>query len=487
MRWGNLSLNKTISALKSFDSLRKLGWAIIPGIAARTVGGINMFIEGIDGLYWNNKQHKQAVYANAKREKWVFGLAEFFNPYQQNISFEEQLKLSVNKLNKYFDLSRAFAFLREPDENMDMVGLAAMSMNYGIKDGMPVKLEQLPEGSKSIADLMKEQVKKGEVGIPGLSEAGYNQFRRMIKTVMTEIKGNMSDENILAVNTELIGGTLMHYKSWMPGVATARFGSLRYDHLMKTLKEGRYIGFLKGAGGDFLQDVENERKLAGFFHSVAKRGKEAVMEFIGLKKIQLTSIERQDKITKGEKEGNKWKYWTKKDEARWKEARKALEIEMKEWKRQNTDPAIQKITLEEFVQLRQRSMKRTLAEVRIYMLLGMLVSGMGMSDADDEKYYNQNVFLRKMYQVFNRTRLELGFALNPNELGVMLRGGIPLVGLFTDLLALIDSGWDDTLGGLGLITESPYDHPTWYHILKFTPGGNQLNRVFEFNSDSVMY
>ena len=61
----------------------------------------------------------------------------------------------------------------------------------------------------------------------------------------------------------------------------------------------------------------------------------------------------------------------------------------------------------------------------------------------------------------------------------MLRGGIPLIGLFTDMTALIDSSWESTLAEMGLIVRSPNANPTWYHVLKFTPGGTQINRIVE--------
>ena len=44
---------------------------------------------------------------------------------------------------------------------------------------------------------------------------------------------------------------------------------------------------------------------------------------------------------------------------------------------------------------------------------------------------------------------------------------------------LIDSAWESTLAEAGLVVKSPNKNPTWYHILKFTPGGTQINRIVE--------
>ena len=45
-----IDLVKVIPALQSIYSMKVLSLAVVPGIAARTVGGINMFLEGIDGV-----------------------------------------------------------------------------------------------------------------------------------------------------------------------------------------------------------------------------------------------------------------------------------------------------------------------------------------------------------------------------------------------------------------------------------------------------
>ena len=77
--------------------------------------------------------------------------------------------------------------------------------------------------------------------------------------------------------------------------------------------------------------------------------------------------------------------------------------------------------------------------------------------------------------------MELGFMLNPLELAKFLRGGIPLVGLFTDFIKLVDNSVEETLDILGIWSKSPYDRsPPLYYGTTWIPGIHQLSRVFEF-------
>ena len=86
-----------------------------------------------------------------------------------------------------------------------------------------------------------------------------------------------------------------------------------------------------------------------------------------------------------------------------------------------------------------------------------------------------------------RTRMELGFTLNPMEFAAFTRGLVPLTGLLTDSYKVVTNGWTESLEMLGVIAENPRDKtPLFYHTLKFVPGWSQLRRVFEiYDQDKI--
>ena len=131
--------------------------------------------------------------------------------------------------------------------------------------------------------------------------------------------------------------------------------------------------------------------------------------------------------------------------------------------------------------MRQRSVNRTLAEIRA--LLGMYIAAMAMGmgvGPDDEKFKNKTWLSRKMYMLLSRTRMELGFTLNPIEFATFTRGLVPLTGLFTDTMKVIDNGWSESLEMIGVLPENKRDKtPMFYHTLKFVPGWSQLRRILE--------
>jgi hypothetical protein len=465
---------KVVPALQSIYSLKVLAFAIVPGIAARTVGALNMYFEGIDGVNYNKKQMSQAHREYARNHKAVVTFSEFMDPFQSGLSWSKMRDLSMKKAAKYFNLDNAYYPLRAADENMDTLIAVAMAQNHGIdKDGNLQRMEDLlmeDENARSIWDLYLESFNKedGSFNIPGLTDAAYVDFRRRIKEVAGKIKGEMSDENIVAAQTHLMGRLLLQFKSWMPGLVSERFKGIKYNRILKSLEEGRYIGFIKGASWG-REMVENDRKFHVILGHTLKRGLEAVQHLLFLKKFITNPAER----ARLQKEGK----WTDKMEADYKRRTDALTREFENWRR-NTPGAANISSPNEFLKMRQRSVKRTLAEIRAIILIYLALSAMGIG-GDDDEFRNQNFFSRKLNMILNRVAMELGFTLNPLELTKFLRGGIPLTGLFVDAINVVTNSFDETGAILGIWSNSYDRSPPLYYSSQWIPGAHQLGRFFE--------
>ena len=85
--------------------------------------------------------------------------------------------------------------------------------------------------------------------------------------------------------------------------------------------------------------------------------------------------------------------------------------------------------------------------------------------------------MKKINMALNRTTMELGFMLNPTEFTKMLRGGIPLTGLFVNTINMVKNGVDETGDLLGLWSDANDKTPPLYYLSKMVPGVHQLRRA----------
>ena len=190
--------------------------------------------------------------------------------------------------------------------------------------------------------------------------------------------------------------------------------------------------------------------------------------------------------------------WTDTMEADYQAKRESLQLEMERFKMNSTDPNILNMTdVEEFMRMRTRSVKRSLAEIRSIIGMYLLFNFLGALGPDDEKFMQQHYATRQIMKVLGRARRELGFVLDPREFTIMLRGGIPVIGLLNDAIKVIDNGFGETYKlmrgeqtfyqSIGLERRRGNDKtPLFYHLSKFVPGVTKARQIIEpFPQDKV--
>ena len=147
----------------------------------------------------------------------------------------------MKSVSGMLDLNHLYLPLRAADENMDSIVAVAMAMNHGIdpETGNLERLEDLPPDTKSMWDSFQENLNdKEQILINNLTQDAYEDFRLRVKEVMGGIKGAMDEQNIVAIDTSLIGDAMMQFKSWMPKLAEERFMPIGYNRTLKALEEG---------------------------------------------------------------------------------------------------------------------------------------------------------------------------------------------------------------------------------------------------------
>jgi hypothetical protein len=443
---GGYSMNKMILGAKQYFGAKVLAIAIIPGTAAYLAAKANAYFEGAKGLHYTNKHLNRTHYLLAKQRDTYRAIVDDFQIWQDDITHRRGTDLSASKLSKTLTMDKLYYPYRKADEMIDNNVLVAMMQNYGVDvNGMPKRLEMLPEGSTSMYDLARESMQDGgTLSYGNLSEDGYRKFRGIAQYVAGSIKGQVSDQDINAVQTTLTGNVIMQFKNWMPRMVRERIGSFRYNQRADTYEMGRYSVV---AGEAFQVEEGIFNTLRSALVAGVKLSADAITFGVGYKMTPNEKVAK--KLFKQHKENNP------------------------------DDPKIQGMAYSEFVTMRGRQIRAAAAELRgILMLMASLLI-LGAKNEDDEKFYTQYWLTRKLYSSLSRTAMELGFLLNPNDLSTFLKGSIPMSSLLTDALKALNNTQDEVMDAITGRKDSRDKTPWGYYSLPFFPGYKQVSRWVE--------
>ena len=474
---GGLSMNRTAKTLMSWYSAKKLAFPILPALAAKTLGEANLWSQSIDGISYDRAGMYDARKMFVGNMSQYSFFANVFDAFQTPQSWVKSRGLAAKKASKYLELGNIFEPLRWADESLDRQMAVAMGYKHGIdSEGNLKRLDQLPEGSKNLHELT-EKLEDGTYMITGMTEVAYNNFKARIKAEGSKIKGQMDSTDIVAAKLTLMGAMLGQFKWWMPGLLSERFKARKFNPVLEYMEEGRYGGMGRHLASNWTPDVGIRQNLI----QVGKTAVNSLMELAMLKKFNGDPFRRKKLMDKGK--------WSESDEAKYQAKRDMLSMEMKEFKANSTDPGILDMDVDDYLKMRTRSIKRSLADVRAILGTYLLFSVLGAVGPDDEKFMQQQWGTRQLMKVLGRARRELGFVLDPRELTYMLQGGIPVIGLFNDMISVVTNGaqesYDIAIGRQTLLQALGYGRkgrdksPLFYHAGDFVIGVEKLRQIFE--------
>ena len=152
-----LSQNQTILALKNYHSIANLGLKGPVAMGALGAGWLGMGMQAAKGLYITKENLSFAKKAYFSRDPKLRALFEYFELTLEDMSKRRGDLLSSNMRAKFMTADRWYEFLARADRTIDAVLTVAMARNYGVdsKTGKLELLEDLPEGSKSLYDLIE--------------------------------------------------------------------------------------------------------------------------------------------------------------------------------------------------------------------------------------------------------------------------------------------------------------------------------------------
>jgi hypothetical protein len=439
---------KVANEVLAMHSKINLAWNSLPLIA----GHVNVHLQlrqlGSIGKHFTIGQLNSSVRSFSRFDKKYGMLRHIFEITAEGHSGlvnEKSNKVSLSKLRKAYNKSLAFIWQRRSDDAIDDTILDAMAQNYILH---PNGIDVFPRESahiylkgtqwegkvdelKSIKEMLEVydtkdisentqlkdlySIKRGN-GEGEMTKIQYIKFRNKVQYLANRAKGNYNKEDVSLYKTSLLGRFLMQYRGWMPATIMERSMSAKYSYTMEEMQIGRYRTVL----GEILNGTNN--KIVETIKQLSALGVDvATFRLFKLSKI---NEQTQHKLFEQWKLNNPGDY----EEllAKYNAFDDAEAEAFKEWLKTN-----------------EHNLTKLIAELRQYVMVSLLVLGVGFMAGDDEQ--KKNPVLRALVKHLNRVKLELGFYFSPDEfIKIATRSPMPITSILNDARKLIVNTIEET-------------------------------------------
>lgn len=447
------SSGKVLNFFMTYLSVKALGLSPILAFASKAGSQANLHMTASENQYLDNKTLREVnrVLANplSKQKAKYRAIIDLFEVTSRPVVFDQALKLKKNKLSKALSLRNIFVLHRVADDSVDNQIAVAMLKNYYI-DKADGKLKNpkytlekyskiIDKSSKSLYDSIVFNDKTGEISleVEGVSaeqiKEAVKDFRRIANGVAARVKGTATHDQAILANTHLIGRALMQFRNWMPGLITNRFSKFEFNEALREYDYGRFrVGM-----GELFQYQDIQKSMTNFSKLFA--------ETIGMGLYSAYD-----------------KYGVDNDLAK---------VYYEDFKSKN--PNLE-LTLEEFKQLRMKKMQGLATELRIYLLLGLVVTLLAKLGFDDDDDSIQSIMTNNIYHAFNRSFLEISFFFDYDSVKSIIKSPLPVARLVEDLGKIFDNTADETFDLI--FGEDSVNDKTgpFYYTIKNTPILNQF-------------
>ena len=152
------------------------------------------------------------------------------------------------------------------------------------------------------------------------------------------------------------------------------------------------------------------------------------------------------------------------------------------------NPYLDKITFEEFKEIKVAQYRAAMVELRMLLgLMAMVMFAGAHADDDDEFSYKENKAVRIALKTVAKLQQEMMFSVDPTEGGYLFQNPIPMLGMVLRAKNVLHNGLDETRD-LIFGEDSPRDKtPFLYYASGFLQGMVQLRKVFEiFDQDKAI-
>lgn len=401
-----ISSKKVISTLIMMNNLKALSGNVY-SILQNTIGGqMNIWSTASEGIFFTKNQLSQSysdyIGTNGEENKnKAKSSTEFFGIGRSQGLDRKILNSASSKLVRNITPEKGYIGQEIlTSRPIERAITNAMLKNYGLLEGLPVRLEFMPSNTKSLWELAKIG-QNGEINsIEGLTNKGKGEFRDIVEKLLGRKTGEGDSSDQSVANTNVLMRVLMEFRGWFMPMYRERFSGTHKDELLKEFMVGKYVAAYHNTLGGVKSTIKEFSKLVAQAASMGlyngKTNQEA-MEFYYHKFLE----------------------------------------ENPEYKGQ--------LSLERFVSLHEKRIRGTVIELRAMMAITMMLLLLGIDWDDDGKpLYQDNILTRQLYAVLGRGQTELNFFISPISFTKMASNPIPLMGIFTDSYNLIGNTLDET-------------------------------------------
>ena len=469
---GEVSAQKLVSKLNSIFSFMKISLPVRLAISTKISGSIFTNVEGAGGVHYANSDITKAMkmYASSQGRPVYQAVTDYFNLHTEGHTYHRARKMHSSMAARNLDTSVWYEFLGMTDRSIDRTVGVAMMHTHGLsKEGTVKRLSQLPEGTQSLLELLQENIEvdsknESRVKLGTMSDIAFAEFRQKVKRVVSGIKGEQGEDNIIAAHTELAFRLFGTFKWWMPGFLHKRFKGRYFDYIEDMPVEGRYWGMQRGMANR--EEFDSTQTIFTRIKSILYTTQNLLSHLTLLKSYTISS-KRKARL---EAKGN----WGPAKQARYDSQRASIKLELEHLKQNSNDPDFINMDLESYIEMREASVRSGLREVQFTLaliLMSIVMGTRGLGDDDDKTLASSNHGTRMLSEILAKVQLEVTFALNPMELVKLNQSAIPTLGIVQDAITMFNAAGRDLFSDNTDARSKSFSREFFETI---TPGHNQF-------------
>lgn len=385
----------------------------VPALAGGLNGLSNIAAFSYKNKYFTNKEFRKSMSFSITQYKSFDAISKYFSIERENYTEREARSATKGFIAKLFTKDTAYGLYRVPEEyNSNLIAMS-MAQHYGIDSQTNTlkKLEELPEGTKSIFDILKDGIENNKLEADILPQNIFSDFRAKARSVSRLSKGTNVDADKSLAHGDIYLKAVMMFRNWIQPLTVTRLRGATYDPTLEEVEIGRIrvlFGELLNSGkiyqGKFLRryvhHVAMSTPILGNLLSKSTNGRYKVSDKATLNAY--TAFLQQNPQHKG------------------------------------------RVSLQEFNRARQAEIQAMHAELRgIVMIAGLLALLTMDSDDDNERDSASNPFANVIYTLTDRWFTEATFFYNYNSFLEITKNAVPGSFIFGRIFNLIGNFFDE--------------------------------------------
>ncbi len=495
---GPITLISAVLGLKNKWSRNVLGFAFLSGLSAGIAGGISSFFNAVEGQYFDVKtlrgswkKYRQSV-SNRQQRHLMRAVALHFDAASVSTETYRAMKGAELK-NKALSDWTLYGALRTPDMIIGDVLTDAILESHGILQSPEdptyssiAPLRDLPEGSKSLAELI-EVDEEGNVSYDKklIGEFQVEQIKNLIRRAIRETYGQLPENTLMGAQLSVFGTLATTFATWMPALINKRIGKTKVIDLgssaINYVSVGRYSSIVnlfksKRLNVNDKNEIEtpenmSEEDMRETVQHTSKTILRSLLDTVAF----ILSFGAFSSDSRLNTERMRTKFWS------WA-AKNKHEIEKLGRPPGLTKEEYHDWLYEKWLDGQRRALRSATVEAYVLSTIWLLLYAARLDYDDDGKADYKKYWAARMFvKTLTKTHSELLFLLDPSQLDRMITQPLPVTGLFSDLIRVGSNSFDEiVLDMAGFSENSPHDKsPVGYYSLNFFTGFRQARRIFE--------